>query len=75
MKLLIITSRFPYPLEKGDKLRLFYQLKELAKYHELVLCAITEETIDEHDFNVVKKSSSNTLIGYLLKSLCTTSIF
>ena len=40
MKLFVITSRIPYPLDKGDKLRIYHQLKELSKYHKIYLCAI-----------------------------------
>jgi sugar transferase (PEP-CTERM/EpsH1 system associated) len=39
MKLMIFLSRFPYPLEKGDKLRAFYQIKELSKHFEIYLFA------------------------------------
>ncbi len=41
-KIFIILSRVPYPLEKGDKLRAFYQIRELAARHELVICAISD---------------------------------
>jgi polysaccharide biosynthesis protein PslH len=41
-KIFIILSRIPYPLEKGDKLRAFYQIRELAKQHDLVICAISD---------------------------------
>ncbi|MFQ5447760.1 MAG: glycosyltransferase [Saprospiraceae bacterium] len=47
MKLLILTSRFPYPLEKGDKLRMYFQIRELSRYHEIVLCALTEHAVGE----------------------------
>ncbi len=40
MKIGILLSRFPYPLEKGDKLRAFHQIKVLSKHHEIYLCAI-----------------------------------
>jgi len=40
MKIFIILPRVPYPLEKGDKLRAFYQIKELAKNHDIILCAL-----------------------------------
>ena len=40
MKLFVLTSRIPYPLEKGDKLRAFHQLKELSKTHRIYLCSI-----------------------------------
>ena len=31
MKVFVLTSRIPFPLEKGDKLRLHHQLKHLEK--------------------------------------------
>ena len=40
MKLFVITSRIPYPLEKGDKLRIFHQMKVLSQQHEIYLCAL-----------------------------------
>jgi sugar transferase (PEP-CTERM/EpsH1 system associated) len=46
-KLLVVSSRFPYPLEKGDKLRLFYQLKVLSKQYEIILCSLTDVKINE----------------------------
>lgn len=45
MKILVLLSRFPYPLEKGDKLRAYYQIQELAKGHEIVLCAVTDQPV------------------------------
>ncbi len=40
MKIGVLLSRFPYPLEKGDKLRAYHQIKELSKKHEIYLCAL-----------------------------------
>lgn len=49
MKLLVVLPRFPYPLEKGDKLRAFNQIKFLSKHNEIVLCAINEGAVSrEH---------------------------
>lgn len=45
MKIFVLTSRFPYPLEKGDKLRIFHQIKHLSKDHEVVLCSLSEKTV------------------------------
>lgn len=42
MNLVILASRFPYPLEKGDKLRLYHQIKELSKSHQITLIALSE---------------------------------
>lgn len=45
MKLVILASRFPYPLEKGDKLRLYHQIKSLSKNHEIILIALNEQPV------------------------------
>ena len=58
MKLLILTSRFPYPLEKGDKLRIFHQIRELSSQHDIVLCSLCEEAIQDVDFQQIKKYCS-----------------
>ncbi|MCU0433355.1 MAG: glycosyltransferase [Bacteroidia bacterium] len=42
MKLFVITSRIPWPLEKGDKLRMYHQLRLLAEEHEIILCALND---------------------------------
>ena len=47
MKLFVLLSRFPYPLEKGDKLRAYHQIKELSKNNEVHLCAISDVAISE----------------------------
>jgi sugar transferase (PEP-CTERM/EpsH1 system associated) len=41
-KLLFITSRVPWPLDKGDKLRAYYQLRELSKYFDIILACMNE---------------------------------
>ncbi len=45
MKILILTSRIPYPPHKGDQLRAYYQIKYLSKHHEIILLSLiaTEE--------------------------------
>ena len=48
MKIFVLLSRIPYPLEKGDKLRAFNQIKCLSKQHEVVLCALNDDPkVDE----------------------------
>ncbi len=46
MKLLVILSRVPYPLEKGDKLRAFNQIKQLSKNNEIILFALNDQALD-----------------------------
>lgn len=45
-KLVYITSRFPFPLTKGDRLRAYYQLKDLSKTYEIHLISTTDEVIN-----------------------------
>lgn len=49
MNLLVISSRYPFPLEKGDKLRLYHQIKELAKYHNITLVSVSDESRSAED--------------------------
>ena len=44
MKLFILLSRVPYILDKGDKLRAFYQIQKLSEKHDITLFALAEET-------------------------------
>jgi len=55
VKLVIIASRFPYPLEKGDKLRLFYQIKSLSKEFEIYLCSLTDIPIEKASYKALEK--------------------
>ena len=50
VRLLIVTSRFPFPLEKGDKLRMYHQLRYLQERHEVVLVSLTARRPTEDDF-------------------------
>jgi len=42
MKLFVLLSRVPYPLEKGDKLRAFNHIRCLSKYHEIHLFCLND---------------------------------
>lgn len=46
-KIFVLLSRVPYPLEKGDKLRAFHQIKELSKKHDIVLCALSDTPVSD----------------------------
>ncbi|MFM7682828.1 MAG: glycosyltransferase [Bacteroidota bacterium] len=43
MRLVVLASRIPFPLDKGDKLRLFHQLSFLSKHHEICLICLSED--------------------------------
>ena len=57
-KLMVLTARFPYPLEKGDKLRVFHHIKVLSNKFEIVLVSLTEDDIPSRDYEEVKKYCS-----------------
>lgn len=49
MKILVVLPRFPYPLEKGDKLRAFHQIRMLSRNNEIYLFCLTHtRVLDEH---------------------------
>lgn len=42
-KLWVFTSRYPYPIEKGDKLRLYFQLIELSNHFDITLFTLADD--------------------------------
>jgi sugar transferase (PEP-CTERM/EpsH1 system associated) len=54
MKILVLTSRFPYPLEKGDKLRAFHQVKELGRNHEIILASVSDQLVLPEHLDALK---------------------
>ena len=55
MKIIYLTSRFPYPINKGDKLRSYHQIKELSKSHEIHLISLSEKSISEENIWALNK--------------------
>jgi polysaccharide biosynthesis protein PslH len=48
-KIVILLNRFPFPLEKGDKLRAYHQIKSLATRFEIHLICLSFELVSpEH---------------------------
>ncbi len=54
MRIFILLSRVPYPLEKGDKLRAFNQIKYLSQHHEIHLCALNDSKIHPNALEILK---------------------
>lgn len=55
MKIVFITSRVPWPLEKGDKLRAYHQIKNLSKKNKIILCTINDTTLHPEAETELKK--------------------
>lgn len=45
MKILFVTSRFPFPITKGDTLRAYHQIRELSGSHSVYLVSASETPI------------------------------
>ncbi|MDB9964346.1 glycosyltransferase [Vicingaceae bacterium] len=78
MKIGVLLSRFPFPLEKGDKLRAYHQIKELAKSNKIYLCCLSDKEIKPSHFEelepyceeiMVVKLSRLTILKNLIKGL------
>lgn len=70
----MILSRFPYPLEKGDKLRAYYQLRDLSRYFDIHLLCTTDRKVSEQEKQEVMKYCRSVHIydlrkGWMLLSL------
>ncbi len=57
---MILLSRIPYPLEKGDKLRAFNQIKLLAKENEITLCCLTDSKPHKEAHKILSEFCKNT---------------
>lgn len=66
-KIFVILSRIPYPLEKGDKLRAFYQLRELSRSHNLVICALSDMPPHPDASRILSEFSDNVYFYRLRK--------
>lgn len=62
-KLFVILPRFPYPLDKGDKLRAYHQIKHLSKDNDITLFAITHESIDAKDIQKLEPFCSHIYVS------------
>lgn len=67
MKIFVLLSRFPYPLEKGDKLRAFHQIKELSKNNEVILCALSDEKVSQESITILSEFCSDIKVIRLRK--------
>ena len=52
-----LCSRIPYPLEKGDKLRVYHQIKHLSKNHDVYLCVVSREKLSDGAKDALEKIS------------------
>jgi sugar transferase (PEP-CTERM/EpsH1 system associated) len=66
-KILVVLSRVPYPLDKGDKLRAFNQIKSLSAEHDIFLFAINDSAIHPQAIDVLKAYCKDICIAPISK--------
>lgn len=74
MKILIVLPRFPYPLEKGDKLRAYHQIVELAKRHEIYLFCVSHERVSEESVKALEPYCRRIHVERLCKPACALNV-
>jgi polysaccharide biosynthesis protein PslH len=53
MKIFVLLSRIPFPIEKGDKLRAFHHIRCLAKNNEVIVCALSDSAVHPEAIKVL----------------------
>lgn len=54
MKILVALPRFPYPLDKGDKLRAFHQIRCLSERNDVLLFCVSHKTVPQEHIDILK---------------------
>ncbi len=68
----MLVSRFPFPLEKGDKLRAYYQLMELQKTYDVTLVALSDKAVSTEQMDAIRafcKDIHVFRLGFFTKSI------
>lgn len=63
MRILFLTQRFPFPPDRGDRIRSYQILRYLAKNHEVSLASLTDEDIGELQWKMIKDLCARIDIG------------
>ena len=74
MKILVLLPRFPYPLDKGDKLRAYHQLVELSKRHDIHLFALSHEPVGQAQLEALKPYCKSIHVERLPKLTCSLNV-
>ena len=74
MKILVVLPRFPYPLEKGDKLRAYHQIVELSKRHEIFLFCVSHSKVPQESIDALQPYCKDIRVVRLNKVVCACNI-
>jgi sugar transferase (PEP-CTERM/EpsH1 system associated) len=64
VKILYIAHRVPYPPNKGEKIRTFHQIQQLAKNHTIHLCAFVDDPDDVPHVSSLRKYCASVEVAY-----------
>ena len=67
MKILVILPRFPYPLEKGDKLRAYHQIRTLSANNEVYLFTLSHDRVEDMSVKEMRRYCKDIRIAHLSK--------
>lgn len=67
MKILVILPRFPYPLEKGDKLRAYNQIRSLSINNDVYLFALSHDRVEGSAMEEMKRYCKEIRVARLSK--------
>ncbi len=64
-RLLMLTHRFPYPPNRGDRIRSYHLLRTLSKHYDVALASTTDEVVPVDDFEHVQSQCESVAIASL----------
>jgi sugar transferase (PEP-CTERM/EpsH1 system associated) len=64
VNILYISHRIPYPPNKGEKIRTFHQIQQLAKRHTIHLCSFVDDRADLPYVSALKKYCASVEVVY-----------
>ena len=67
MNLFFLTSRFPFPLDRGDKLRAYHQIKVLSKHFDIQLISLSDTVVSSQDLAALQPFCSSIEVHQLSK--------
>ena len=63
LKILFLTHRFPFPPDRGDRIRSNALIRHLAERHRVSLAAVVERTPDAADMRAAERLCASVDIG------------
>ncbi|MCR4658775.1 MAG: glycosyltransferase [Bacteroidales bacterium] len=70
MRILVVLPRFPYPLEKGDKLRAYHQVRYLSRNHEVYLFCVSHQSVGDEQLRALEPYCKGIKVVHLNRWVC-----